>query len=82
MNVYSELLELLSPPLPASVPGLMGTVESISPLTVTVRGAAVSEGLARPSGMTFAQEDVGKTVALLPWEGGYLILCFVEGDGL
>lgn len=79
MNVYSELLELLCPPLQQSTPGLVGTVTNISPLTVTVRGVSLSEGLVYPAGMVFYPEDVGRSVALLPWEGGYFILFFTGG---
>ena len=79
MNVYSELLELLSPKTPQATPGLVGTLTDYAPLTVTVRGTALTEGLMYPIGMTFDEYDVGKSVALLPWEGGFFILFFTEG---
>lgn len=79
MNVYSELLDLLTPPPVQPISGLVGTVTKTSPLTVAVRGTSLSEGLLYPAGMMFDPEDVGKTVALLPWDGGFFILFFTEG---
>lgn len=79
MNVYSELLDLLAPE-PGEAPcGLFGTLTGLSPLTVTVRGTAVSRGLFYPRGTVFRQEDLGREVALLPCEEGFLILFQVEG---
>lgn len=79
MNVYSELLDLLAP-APGEVScGLFGTLTGLSPLTVTVRGAAVSRGLFYPRGTVFRREDLGREVALLPCEEGFLILFQVEG---
>ena len=40
MNVYSELLELLTPEWKDAPAGLFGTLTAVSPLTVTVRGTA------------------------------------------
>lgn len=74
MNVYSALLELLCPPTEESAAGLLGTLTALSPLTVTVRGAALSNGVMRLAGMAFYPEDIGSTLALLPCEGGLLIL--------
>ena len=37
MNVYSELLELLTPERKDAPAGLFGTLTAVSPLTVTVR---------------------------------------------
>lgn len=79
MNVYSELLELLSPKIPQTAPGMIGTLTDVSPLTVTVRGTLLTGGLVYPASMSFHEEDIGKSVALLPWEGGFLILFFTEG---
>ena len=76
MNVYSELLELLSPEIPQVTPGMIGTLTGLSPLTVTVRGTSLTEGLVHPAGMSFDEEDLGRSVALLPWEGGFFILFF------
>ena len=45
MNVYSELLELLTPERKDAPAGLFGTLTAVSPLTVTVRGTALTEGL-------------------------------------
>ena len=79
MNVYSELWELLRPEVPDAPAGLFGTLTAISPLTVTVRGTALTEGLFYPSGTRFREEDVGRTAALLPCEEGFWILGFVGG---
>jgi len=79
MNVYSELLDLLVREPEEVPPGLFVTLTSVSPLTVALRGAAVSRGLFYPRGMTFHPEDIGREVAVLPCEEGFLILFFVEG---
>ena len=79
MNVYSELLDLLAPEPRETPPGLFGTLTAVSPLTVSIRGTAVSRGLFYPAGMTFRYEDVGRELALLPCEEGFLILFFTEG---
>lgn len=79
MNVYSELWALLRPE--KSLDGgaaLFGTLAGVSPLTVRVGGCEVSEGLFRPAGMSLRAEDVGRTLALLPCEEGFLLLFFVE----
>lgn len=78
MNVYSGLLDLLCPRQRADPPGLLGTLTDCDPVTVTVRGTALRQELLLPAGRTFHQEDVGKTLALLPCEGGFLILTEVE----
>jgi len=78
MNVYSELLDLLVQEPEGGPAGLFGTLTSVSPLTVTIR---VSRGLFYPRGMTFHPEDIGREVAVLPCEEGFLILFFVEGGG-
>lgn len=57
---------------------LFGTLAGVSPLTVRVGGCEVSEGLFRPAGMSLRAEDVGRTLALLPCEEGFLLLFFVE----
>ncbi len=79
MNVYSELLELLSPRHQAEPPVLLGVIRGVSPLTLEVRGTAVTEGLMVPRGTVFCQEDVGSEVALLPCGSGFLLLFQVEG---
>ena len=81
MNVYSELLELLLRSPEVSTEGLFGTLTSISPLTVTVRGTKLTEGLFYPSGTVFRREDIGREVALLPCEEGFCFLGFVGGGG-
>lgn len=79
MNVYSELWALLRPEKSLDGGGaLFGTLAGLSPLTVRVGGCEVSEGLFRPAGMSLRAEDVGRTLALLPCEEGFLLLFFVE----
>lgn len=79
MNVYSELLELLRPRQESAPAGLFGTVTAVSPLTVTVRGTALTEGLFYPRGTVFQSESIGREVALLPCEEGFWLLGFVGG---
>ena len=79
MNIYSELLELLRPQREDTPGGLFGTLTAVSPLTVTVRGTAMAEGLFYPAGTVFREENVGREVALLPCEEGFWILGFVGG---
>ena len=75
MNVYSELWALLRPKKSLDGGGaLFGTLAGVSPLTVRVGGCEVSEGLFRPAGMSLRAEDVGRTLALLPCEEGFLLL--------
>lgn len=79
MNLYSELLELLTP-APAETPVvLFGTLTSLSPLCVTVGGAAVSEGLHRLAGLGFTELDLGRDLAVLVCGDGLLILGKAEG---
>ena len=80
MNVYSELLEILLREPEGTTGGLFGTLTAISPLTVTVRGTALTEGLFYPDGARFREEDVGREVALLACEEGFWILGFVGGE--
>ena len=79
MNVYSELLEILLREPEGTTGGLFDTLTAISPLTVTVRGTALTEGLFYPAGTVFRKEDIGKEMALLPCEEGFWILGFVGG---
>ena len=86
MNVYSELLEILLREPEGTTGGLFGTLTAVSPLTVTVRGTALTEGLFYPSGTRFREEgtvfqseSIGREVALLPCEEGFWILGFVGG---
>ena len=81
MNVYSELLELLLPEWDGSPGGVFGTLTAISPLTVTVRGTPLTEGLFYPDGTAFRREDIGRELALLPCEEGFWFLGFVGGGG-
>lgn len=79
MNVYSELWALLRPERSLDGGGaLFGTLAGVSPPAVCVGGAEVSEGLFRPSGMALREQDVGRTLALLPCEEGFLLLFFVD----
>ena len=50
MNVYSELLDLLVREPEETPAGLFGTLAAVSPLTVNIRGTAVTEGLFVPRG--------------------------------
>lgn len=81
MNVYSELLELLLRSPEVATEGLFGTLTAISPLTVTVRGTKLTEGLFYPNGTAFRREDIGRELALLPCEEGFWFLGFVGGGG-
>ena len=79
MNVYSELWALIKPEKSLDAPAaLFGTLTGVSPLTVSIGGCGVSEGLFRPAGMSIRAEDVGRTLALLPCEEGFLLLFVVE----
>ena len=80
MNVYSELLELLSPRREAGETGVcFGTISGVEPLCVTVGGTEISRGLLWPRGMTFDKRDLGREAALLPLEDGFLLLFEIEG---
>ena len=77
MNVYSELWQLLKPKERQEGGALFGTVTGVSPLRVSVGETVLTEGLYKPSGMSITVYDIGRTVALLPCETGFLILFFV-----
>lgn len=79
MNVYSELLDLFVQKKSENTPAIFGTLSAVSPLTVTLRGTALTQGLFYPAGTRFQWEDVGKELLLLPCEGGLYIMGFVEG---
>ena len=79
MNVYSELLELLCPGQPFRPQVCFGTLSGIAPLTVTVGDAEITRGLLYARGTKFDETDIGSELALLPCEGGFLILFQVEG---
>ncbi|MCI2056270.1 MAG: hypothetical protein LKJ86_03895 [Oscillibacter sp.] len=79
MNIYSELLELLTPRASGACGGCFGTLKAIAPLTVAVGGTDLTDGLHRLTGQTFANEDVGCTLALLNCGDGFLILGKTEG---
>ena len=66
MNVYSELLELLTPERKDAPAGLFGTLTAVSPLTVTVRGTALTEGLFYLQGPVFCEEAIGRELPRLP----------------
>ena len=78
MNVYSELLDLLRQERREEDPVLFGTLSGIAPLTVTVYGTSVSEGLFAPKGTVYHREDIGALLALLPCREGFLILFQAE----
>lgn len=78
MSVYSELLDLLTPRCQAALSGLMGTLTGLSPLTVTVEGTALSHNIFKLEGLAFTPEDLGRPLALLPYEGGIFILGAIE----
>ena len=79
MNVYGELWELIKPQKDLAGGGvLFGALAGVSPLTVRVGGCEVREGLFRPSGMSLRAQDIGRTLALLPCEEGFLLLFFVD----
>ena len=77
MNVYSELWELLKPKEIQEGGALFGTLTGISPLTVSVGDTVLTEGLYKNARMPVRDEDIGRTVALIPCETGFLILFFV-----
>ena len=77
MSVYSELWQLLKPTQTSEGGALFGTVTNYAPLTVSVGETVLTQGLYYPAGMSFTVYDIGKTVALLPCETGFLILFFV-----
>ena len=79
MNVYSELLELLCPVQTFRPQVCFGTLSGIAPLTVSAGGAEVSKGIFYARGTQFYETDIGREVALLPWEGGFVLLFPVEG---
>jgi hypothetical protein len=74
LNLYSELLDILTLPQGERPAGLFGTLTALSPLTVSIDGTAVSQGLHRMAGMSFCEEDLGSTLALLCCGDGLLIL--------
>jgi hypothetical protein len=79
MNVYSELWELLSPNRGGTSPVCFGTLSAVEPLTVTVGGTDITNGLSFSRGTVFYKEQIGRRLALLPCEEGFLILFQVEG---
>lgn len=78
-NVYSLLLDLLTRAPEERTPGLFGTVSGVSPLTVRIRGREISRGLFVPKGTRYTREDIGREAALIPCEGGFLVLFLTEG---
>ena len=81
MSVDRELLALRVRSPEVATEGLFGTLTCISPLTITVRGTKLTEGLFYPNGPVFRKEDIGREVALLLCEEGFWILGFVGGGG-
>lgn len=80
--VYSQLLELLRREPEAAPAGIFGTIAAVAPLTVCIRGRDLSSGLFFPRDTQFREEDIGRQVALLPCEEGFLLLFQVEGGGI
>lgn len=69
MNVYSELLELLTPERKDAPAGLFGTLTAVSPLTVTVRGTALTEGLFYSQGTVFHERTSVRNCCAVREEG-------------
>lgn len=82
MNVYSELLTLLTQKKDREAPAVFGVLSSVQPLEVTVRGVSLARGLFYPAGMSFRAEDEGREVLLLSCEQGLYIVGFVEGGAI
>ena len=78
MNVYHELLELLAPEKETPPPVVFGTLSGTAPVQVTVGETEIRRGLHYPRGMMFHEEDLGRELALLPCENGFLILFQTE----
>ena len=79
MNVYSELWALLKPEKSLNGGGaLFAELAGVSPPALRFGETEVREGLFRPANLTLRAEDVGRTVAVLPCEEGFLLLLFVE----
>ena len=79
MNVYSELWDLLTAARSPAPQVCFGTLAAVEPLTVTVGGTDLSKGLFYPRGTVFYKEHIGRELALLPCENGFLILFQTEG---
>lgn len=82
MNVYSQLLDLLTPQKERQTPAVFGVLSAVHPLEVTLRGTRLTKGLFYPAGMSFRTEDVGREVLLLPCEQGLYLVGFVEGGSV
>ena len=79
MNVYSELWELLRPVQADTSPVCFGTLADVAPLTVTIGDTSITKNLFYPRGTVFHEDHIGRTLALLPCEDGFLILFQAEG---
>lgn len=79
MNAYRELLELLCPGQQRAPQVCFGTLGGVAPLSVTVGGSEITRGLLYARGTQWNETDIGSEVALLPWEGGFVLLFPVEG---
>lgn len=82
MNVYSQLLDLLTPKKDRETPAVFGVLSAAQPLEVTLRGTRLTKGLFYPAGTVFRTEDVGREVLLLPCEQGLYLVGFVEGGSV
>ena len=85
MNVYSELLELLTPERKLHTGRSRNDQVALDVrmyLAAEIdRGTALTEGLYYLQGTVFREEDIGKELALLSCEEGFWILGFVGGGG-
>lgn len=77
MSVYSELWDLLHTETAAPT-AVFGTICSVSPLTVEVQEEQISQGLFIPRNLSFNAWDVGREVALLPCDEGFILLFEIE----
>ena len=75
INVYQELWALLRPHETGAPTAVSGVLTSLSPLAVSVRGEVLSQGLLAAADLALEEQDLGRTVALLPMEEGLLLLC-------
>ena len=82
MNVYSQLLDLLTPKKDREPTAVFGVLSAPQPLEVTLRGTRLTKGLFYTAGMVFRTEDVGREVLLLPCEQGLYLVGFVEGGNV
>lgn len=78
-DVYGALLDILRPDAQEVPAVLFATLTAAEPPAVRLRGREIAGALFLPRGTRFQKEDIGREVALLPCEEGFLILCITEG---